>query len=209
MSPRLYARGCRTSPGSNRPISSACLPDTPSKGFSSDSVSRLTRSSSCSRAPCSTPHGSTIRSARPATSTCSPSPTARRRPSLRTIRRVCAQPVADDGLRFDTEDILRRTVRRGSHPWRFSGPDFGAAGHCHHPGPNRCRFRRRRGLPDPWKLEYPVLLDQPTPTLYAYPRETVAAEKFESHRCTRPREQPHEGLSTTFSRCRGSSRSTD
>ena len=34
--------------------------------------------------------------------------------------------------------------------------------------------------PGPLELEYPVLLDQPTPTLYAYPRETVAAEKFEA-----------------------------
>ncbi len=30
------------------------------------------------------------------------------------------------------------------------------------------------------EIEYPVLLDQPAPTLYAYPRETVAAEKFEA-----------------------------
>ena len=34
--------------------------------------------------------------------------------------------------------------------------------------------------PGPLELEYPVLLDHPTPTLYAYPRETVAAEKFEA-----------------------------
>ncbi len=34
--------------------------------------------------------------------------------------------------------------------------------------------------PRPVELEYPVLLDQPTPTLYAYPRETAVAEKFEA-----------------------------
>ena len=34
--------------------------------------------------------------------------------------------------------------------------------------------------PGPLELEYPVLLDQPVPTLNAYPRDTVAAEKFEA-----------------------------
>ena len=34
--------------------------------------------------------------------------------------------------------------------------------------------------PGPLELEYPVLLDQPAPNLNAYPRDTVAAEKFEA-----------------------------
>ena len=34
--------------------------------------------------------------------------------------------------------------------------------------------------PDPLEIEYPVLLDQAMPKLSAYPRETVAAEKFEA-----------------------------
>ena len=34
--------------------------------------------------------------------------------------------------------------------------------------------------PGPSELEYPVLLDQPAPKLNAYPRDTVAAEKFEA-----------------------------
>ena len=34
--------------------------------------------------------------------------------------------------------------------------------------------------PDPVELGYPILLDQPAPTLNAYPQETVAAEKFEA-----------------------------
>ena len=34
--------------------------------------------------------------------------------------------------------------------------------------------------PGPLELEYPVLLDHPAPTLNAYPRDTVAAEKFEA-----------------------------
>ena len=34
--------------------------------------------------------------------------------------------------------------------------------------------------PAPVELEYPVLLDHPPPTLNAYPRDTVAAEKFEA-----------------------------
>ena len=31
----------------------------------------------------------------------------------------------------------------------------------------------------PLELEYPVLLDQPAPTLNAYPRDIVATEKFD------------------------------
>ena len=52
------------------------------------------------------PHGSQIHSERRATSTSLPSPTARPPPSLRYFGNICAQPVADDGLRFDTGNVL-------------------------------------------------------------------------------------------------------
>jgi hypothetical protein len=34
--------------------------------------------------------------------------------------------------------------------------------------------------PAPQKMEYPILLDFPAPQIYGYPRETIAAEKFQA-----------------------------
>ena len=100
-------------------------------------------------------------------------------PLLKTIRDVCAQPVADDGLRFDTENILAvpfgEDRTHGALRVRTSA-ELGAA---------IIPVQIDVGFgdtvtPGPLELEYPVLLDHPTPSLYAYPRETVAAEKFEA-----------------------------
>ena len=98
---------------------------------------------------------------------------------LEAIRNICAQPVPDDGLHFDTEKILA---------------DPSNENHAH--GVFRIRTSARLDAaiipvridvgfgdavtPGPLEIEYPVLLDQPAPTLCAYPRETVAAEKFEA-----------------------------
>ncbi len=82
-------------------------------------------------------------------------------------------------ITFRYREYFHSTVRRGSHHWRISGPHLGPTWHCHYPGPDRYWFRRQRH-PGSLKLEYPVLLDQPMPALSAYPREIVAAEKFEA-----------------------------
>ena len=98
---------------------------------------------------------------------------------LEIFRNICSQPVADDGLRFDTESILvepssgDRTqkalrVRTSAQLASAMIPiqidvGFGDA-----------------VTPGPLELEYPVLLDHPAPTLNAYPRDTVVAEKFEA-----------------------------
>ena len=82
------------------------------------------------------------------------------------VRNICAQPVADDGLRFDTDNIL-------AEPF---GED-----RTH--GAIRVRISARLGTaiipvqidvgfgdavtPGPLEVEYPVLLDQPAPILYA------------------------------------------
>ena len=100
-------------------------------------------------------------------------------PLLDIFRDICAQPVADDGLRFDTENILVE-------------PSSGGRAH----GSLRVRTSAQLAAaiipvqidigfgdavtPGPLELEYPVLLDHPAPTLNAYPRDTVAAEKFEA-----------------------------
>ena len=100
-------------------------------------------------------------------------------PLVEIFRDICAQPVADDGLRFDTANILAEPTgddrTHGALRVRTSAQlaaaiipvqidvGFGDA-----------------VTPSPLELEYPVLLDHPAPTLNAYPRDTVAAEKFEA-----------------------------
>jgi len=100
-------------------------------------------------------------------------------PLLEIFRNICSQPVADDGLRFDTENILvepssgdriqkalriRTSAQLASAIIRVQiDVGFGDA-----------------VTPGPLELEYPVLLDHPAPTLNAYPRDTVVAEKFEA-----------------------------
>ena len=95
------------------------------------------------------------------------------------FRDICVQAVEEDGLNFDAEHIVAETIRDdGTH------------------GGLRLRTSARLGTavipiqidigfgdavtPGASELEYPVLLDQPAPKLNAYPRDTVAAEKFEA-----------------------------
>ncbi len=100
-------------------------------------------------------------------------------PLLEIFRNICSQPVADDGLRFDTGNILvepssgdriQKALRIRTSAQLASAiiqvqidVGFGDA-----------------VTPGPLELEYPVLLDHPVPTLNAYPRDTVVAEKFEA-----------------------------
>ncbi len=95
------------------------------------------------------------------------------------FRDICVQTVEDDGLSFDAEHLATETIREDQTD-----------------GGIRLRTSARLGTavipvqidigfgdvvtPGPSELEYPVLLDQPVPKLNAYPRETVAAEKFEA-----------------------------
>ena len=98
---------------------------------------------------------------------------------LETIREVCAQPVADDGLLFDTENIFAAPFDEERTHGAFRVRTSAQLGTAIIPVQIDIGFGDTV-TPGPLELEYPVLLDQPTPTLYAYPRETVAAEKFEA-----------------------------
>ena len=100
-------------------------------------------------------------------------------PLLETIRSVCTQPVDDDGLLFDTENILAAPFNEDPAHGAFRVRTSAQLGTAIIPVQIDVGFGDPV-TPGPLELEYPVLLDQPTPTLYAYPRETVAAEKFEA-----------------------------
>ncbi len=89
-------------------------------------------------------------------------------PFLETIRDVCAQPVSDDGLRFDTENLLAAPFDEERTHGAFRVRTSARLGTAMIPVQIDIGFGDTV-TPGPLELDYPVLLDQPTPTLYAYP----------------------------------------
>jgi len=92
---------------------------------------------------------------------------------------VCEQPVADDGLRFLADTIQVTNVREDE---QYDGNRITLVAVL---GNARIPIRIDIGfgdtvIPSPVKVEYPTLLDMPSPHLFVYPRETVVAEKFEA-----------------------------
>ena len=96
-----------------------------------------------------------------------------------TFRVICAQPVADDGVIFDIAALeaaqIRDDVEYGGVRVRTTATIGGA----------RIPIQVDIGFgdavtPAPVEIDYPTLLDYPSPHLRAYPIETVVAEKFEA-----------------------------
>ena len=94
-----------------------------------------------------------------------------------TLRDICAVPVVDDGIVFNTESLAIAPIRTNDDyealRARFEATLDGA----------RIRMQVDIGFgdavrPSPIDIEYPVLLDAPRPRLRAYPREAVVAEKL-------------------------------
>ena len=96
-----------------------------------------------------------------------------------TFRAICTQPVADDGVTFDVAALMaapiREEVEYGGVRVRTTATIAGA----------RIPIQVDIGFgdavtPASVEIDYPTLLDAPTPRLRAYPVETVVAEKFEA-----------------------------
>lgn len=96
-----------------------------------------------------------------------------------TFRAICAQPVADDGVTFDVAALMAAPIREeaeyGGVRVRTTATIAGA----------RIPIQVDIGFgdaitPAAVEIDYPTLLDAPTPRLRAYPVETVVAEKFEA-----------------------------
>jgi Nucleotidyl transferase AbiEii toxin, Type IV TA system len=96
-----------------------------------------------------------------------------------TFRVICAQPVADDGVTFDVATLtaapIREEVEYGGVRVRTTATIAGA----------RIPIQVDIGFgdaitPAAIEIDYPTLLDAPTPRFRAYPVETVVAEKFEA-----------------------------
>ncbi|HUZ14503.1 MAG TPA: nucleotidyl transferase AbiEii/AbiGii toxin family protein [Caulobacteraceae bacterium] len=95
------------------------------------------------------------------------------------FRVICAQPIDDDGVVFDVEAIeaapIREEIEYGGVRVRTTATIAGA----------RVPIQVDIGFgdaitPGPVEIDYPTLLDSPTPSLRAYPVDTVIAEKFEA-----------------------------
>lgn len=95
------------------------------------------------------------------------------------VRDICSVEVEEDGLLIDLDGLTVRPIREES---RYGGV--------------RAKFSARLGsaripvqidfgvgdavTPAPIEAEYPTLLGMPVPVVWAYPRETVVAEKLEA-----------------------------
>ncbi|NKC14316.1 MAG: nucleotidyl transferase AbiEii/AbiGii toxin family protein [Gammaproteobacteria bacterium] len=97
----------------------------------------------------------------------------------RIFREVCEQSVEDDGLQFQAESVHADRMKEDEEyeglRLRFQANLASA----------RIPIQIDIGFgdavtPEPDEIAYPTLLDFPAPTLKAYPRETVVAEKFQA-----------------------------
>lgn len=92
---------------------------------------------------------------------------------------VCATPVADDGLTFLPDSVCGEEIRE-THA--YAGVRIrllAKLGNAHIDLQVDVGFADAI-TPGPVELDYPTLLEFPTPHLRAYPRETVVAEKLEA-----------------------------
>lgn len=95
------------------------------------------------------------------------------------IREACLQPVTDDGLRFDADSVATERIKEDAD---YPGIRAKFDGHLERA---RIAMQVDVGFGDvvtsaPQEIEYPALLDFPTPKLQAYPLETVVAEKLQA-----------------------------
>ena len=95
------------------------------------------------------------------------------------FREICGGEVPDDGAIFDAADLRAEPIRDDTEYGgvRVQTRAMIAGAHV--------SIRIDIGFgdavtPGPAEIDYPVLLDAPTPRLRTYPKETVIAEKFEA-----------------------------
>ena len=95
------------------------------------------------------------------------------------FRDVCRQNVPDDGLFFDSSSV---TTVRIAEDAEYEGVRVNVTGRL---GTSRVRIQVDIGfsdvvVPQPAEMDYPVILDFPSPRLKAYSRESAIAEKLEA-----------------------------
>jgi predicted nucleotidyltransferase component of viral defense system len=95
------------------------------------------------------------------------------------FQQVCQAQVEDDGLTFEEESIEVIEIREGQE---YPGQHVKLTAKL---GNARVRVQVDVGygdavIPEATQIEYPSLLDFPSPRIRAYPKETVVAEKLET-----------------------------
>jgi len=92
---------------------------------------------------------------------------------------ICELEVADDGLRFDTASLKAGRIKEDQD---YEGIRVTFLGYLEKASlPVQIDIGFGDAItPDPVWTSYPTLLENPSPILLAYPRETVVAEKFEA-----------------------------
>ena len=95
------------------------------------------------------------------------------------FREVCEQPVEPDGLEFLSDDVRGDSIKDED---QYQGIRLRIEARLANA---RVPLQVDIGFgdaitPGPIDIEYPTILDFPSPTLRAYPRETVVAEKFQA-----------------------------
>ncbi len=97
----------------------------------------------------------------------------------RDLQAICAVPVEADAVEFDADAIRIESIRAEDE---YAGTRAILPARC---GSARLGLQIDMGLgdsvwPAPRRCTYPVLLDFPSPEVFAYPREAVVAEKVEA-----------------------------
>lgn len=104
-------------------------------------------------------------------------------PSIRRFEQVfqdiCRQPAGDDGLAFLAETVRAEQIKEDDE---YQGLRLRLEARL---GNARIPLQIDIGFgdavtPEPHEITYPTLLEFPAPTIRAYPRETVVAEKFQA-----------------------------
>ena len=98
---------------------------------------------------------------------------------LSVFKEICRHPVVDDGLVFDPESVRLSDIRE-TDP--YGGRRVNLVGHL---GAGRIPIQVDVGIgdavePGPEWIDYPPLLEFPSPRLRAYRPETVVAEKLQA-----------------------------
>ncbi len=95
------------------------------------------------------------------------------------FRQICEQNVDPDGLQFDAASLHIERITEDAH---YHGLRIGLLCYL---GPSRVTMQIDVGfgdevLPQPVAVEYPTILDLPTPELLGYSKESTVAEKLEA-----------------------------
>lgn len=96
-----------------------------------------------------------------------------------TVRDVCTEVVPEDGIEFDPATV---SAERMKEDQEYEGVRATCIARL---GQARISLQIDIGFgdavtPRPVLVEYPTILDFPAPSIAAYPRETVVAEKFQA-----------------------------